>query len=201
MTALAANGYAFSGWSGDLEGVQNPGSLGMGANRKVVASFKDVAKPVLQWTSPLAGTTGDERAVLSGKLNDNAGVLRASWRRDGGIEQVLSLGSGGEFLVENITLSSGANRFTVKGQDAAGNEVSEERVIVWEPQRVLRLADSRDVQEGQRVVFPLTLTTPGDVAGLTFRLNYDASYLADPKVELSALVDRVLTASTLEKPG
>jgi MFS family permease len=60
--------------------------------------------------------------------------------------------------------------------------------VVWEPQRVLRLADSRDVQEGQRVVFPLTLTTPGDVAGLTFRLNYDASYLADPKVELSALV-------------
>jgi hypothetical protein len=188
VTALAANGYAFSGWSGDLEGVQNPGSLGMGANRKVVASFKDVAKPVLQWTSPVAGTTGDERAVLSGKLTDNAGVHRASWRRDGGIEQVLSLGSGGEFLVENITLSSGANRFTVKGLDVAGNEVSEERVVVWEPQRVLRLADSRDVQEGQRVVFPLTLTTPGDVAGLTFRLNYDASYLADPKVELSALV-------------
>jgi len=83
LSAVPGEGYRFEAWSGDLTGTANPTTLVMSANRTVSATFKDIAAPALTWDLPVAGTTGNEQAVLSGRVTDNAPGMTATWRRDG----------------------------------------------------------------------------------------------------------------------
>ena len=201
LTATAGTGFEFQGWSGDLSGTANPASLALSANRTVTATFRDVAPPVLTWVQPVAGTTGNERVSLGGTVGDNAGVTAATWSRDGAAAQALTVADG-QFSVPNLVLHVGTNRFAVTLRDAAGNETVEERTVVWVPERVLQVADAPEVQEGQRVTFPVTLSSVGpDVAGLTFRLAYDPAYLADPQVEWGALVGQSVNNLNLGTAG
>jgi hypothetical protein len=201
LTATAGTGFEFESWSGDLSGPANPALLALSADRSVTATFRDVAPPVLTWVQPIAGTTGNERVSLGGSAGDNAGVTAATWARDGAAAQALTLADG-QFSVPNLVLNVGTNRFTVSVRDAAGNETTEVRIVVWVPERVLRVAEAPEVQEGQRVTFPVTLSSVGpDVAGLTFRLTYDPAYLADPQVEWGALVGQSVNNLNLGTAG
>jgi hypothetical protein len=62
------------------------------------------------------------------------------------------------------------------------------KVAVVPPVRSLVAGLASEVQEGQRMSFPLSMVSTGDVGGLTFKLNYNSAFLTDPKVEWSALV-------------
>lgn len=201
LTATPNSGFAFSAWSGDLTGSANPASLSMAANRSVVATFKDIAPPTIIWELPVAGTTGIELFRLFGKVSDNSTVATVLWSRDGGLGQPLTLGSDGSFKLENLELASGTNRFALVARDAAGNEARLERDVVWMPQRILRVAAADSAQEGQRLVFPLELTSPGDVAGLTFELRYDPTFLADPQIVWSAAVGQSVNNVNAMTPG
>ena len=201
LTATPASGFAFSAWSGDLTGSANPASLSMAANRSVVATFKDITPPSIIWELPVAGTSGIELFRLLGKVNDNSTVATVLWSRDGGLGQPLTLGADGSFKLENLVLASGTNRFALVARDAAGNEARLEREVVWMPQRILRVAAADSSQEGQRLVFPLELTSPGDVAGLTFELRYDPTFLADPQIEWSAAVGQSVNNVNATTPG
>jgi hypothetical protein len=201
LNAIPGEGFVFGGWSGSLSGSNNPQTFVIETNRAVIATFKDTGKPVLSWLTPQAGITGNEQVRLAGAITDNAVVTQASWRRDSGSTNAITLGQNGVFSIDGITLSVGTNQFTIEARDAAGNTVSELRTVVWEPARVLKLADAKEVQEGQRISFPLTLSTPGDVAGLTFRLNYDEQYLTDPKVDLSAVVGQSVNSINIGTIG
>ena len=182
-------GFEFTGWKGDLTGNQNPATLVMSANRTVAPQFKDVAAPALTWDSPVAGDTGDERVTVAGIITDNAGVTAATWSRNGATPKPLTLDSAGRFWVENELLQVGKNTFTLSTSDAAGNKTTQERVVVWVPQRVLQISDAAEVQEGRRVSFPMTLSADADnVAGMNFRVTYNPAFLTDPQVEWS---DRV----------
>jgi hypothetical protein len=184
LTATATNGFAFAGWSGDLTGLANPATLTMSSVRAVIATFKDIQPPVLTWDLPATGTTGVEQVRLSGQITDNVGVTVATWSRDGGTAQAISVAANGTFSVDNLVLMVGTNRFAIVARDAAGNETKLERQVVWLPQRVLSVGDAVVVLEGQRLVFPLNLTTDtATVAGLTFKLTYDPAWVADPQVE------------------
>jgi hypothetical protein len=201
LTAIPAAGHEFVAWTGDLGGRNNPATLGMSTNRAVGAEFKDIAKPELSWDSPLAGTTGDENWVLSGRVTDNVAGATASWSLGEGSPKALALTADGSFRIGGLQLSVGANTVSITARDAAGNVLTEERVVIWKPERILKVADASDVQEGQRVSFSVMLTTPGDVAGLTFRLNYDKTYLTDPKVDLSAVVGQSVNSINLGEGG
>src|SRR5206468_1005251 len=48
LTATPDSGFAFSGWSGDASGTDNPLTLVMDANKSVTATFVDVAPPAVQ---------------------------------------------------------------------------------------------------------------------------------------------------------
>lgn len=161
----------------------------MNTNRVVTARFKDGIAPVLAWDQPVGGSTGNERVTLSGRVTDNVGVPQATWSRDGGAPTALSLGNAGGFVVEDLVLNPGTNRFRISTRDGAGNETAEERIVVWVPQRILRVVDALEVQEGQRSIFLIQLESSTDeVAGLTFRLGYDPAFLTDPRVEWGAVV-------------
>jgi hypothetical protein len=202
LTAVAAEGYQFSNWTGNLSGSATPATLAMSANRTVGASFKDVAAPGVSWDLPLAGATGNEQAVLTGRVSDNAAGVSATWSRDGGAAQILALGGDGSFRVEGLTLGVGTNSFQIIARDVAGNQSSSERIVVWVPERVLQVANVAEVQEGQRLAFPVELRSDAaNVSGLTFRLTYDAAYLADPQVEWGALVGQSVNNLNLGVPG
>ena len=188
LTATATSGFAFTGWSGDVTGSANPATLLMSANRAVTASFKDIQAPVLIWDSPATGNTGVEQVRLNGQITDNVGVTTAQWSREGGAGLALAVQANGSFAVDNLTLTVGTNRFAVVARDAAGNETKLERQVVWVPQRILTVNNASQVQEGQRMVFPIKLTSLGDVAGLTFELKYDPTYLTDPQLEWAGAV-------------
>jgi uncharacterized repeat protein (TIGR02543 family) len=63
LTATAAAGHQFSGWSGDLTGTTNPATITMTANRSVTATFTPVSGGSLDfglygWAATGGGTTG-----------------------------------------------------------------------------------------------------------------------------------------------
>jgi hypothetical protein len=202
VTAVPAAGYEFGGWTGDLAGTANPTTLVMSANRTVGANFTDVAAPVLTWDLPVAGETGNEQVVLAGRVTDNAPGVTATWSRGGGPGQSLTLAADGTFRVESLILGVGTNRFVLNARDVAGNTATLERTVVWVPERVLQVGSAPEVQEGQRLVFPVRLTAHApNVAGLTFRLSYDPTYLTDPQVEWGALVGQSVNNLNLGTPG
>ena len=82
----------------------------------------------------------------------------------------------------------GTNLIEVTAEDTAGNASVMRREVVWKPIRTLIAGSAVEVQEGQRMTFPLSMVSTGDVGGLTFKLNYNAAFLTDPKVEWSAVV-------------
>ena len=202
VQATAAEGFEFTGWTGDLTGSVNPTTLVMSANRTVGAAFKDVAAPVPEWDLPVAGTTGNERVVLVGRVTDNVAGVTATWRRDGGTPQALPLASDGTFRVEGLKLAVGDNTFAVSATDAAGNTATLERIVTWVPERVLRVTTAAEVQEGQRLVFPVELSADAaNVAGLNFRLLYNPVLLTDPQVEWGALVGQSVNNLNLSTAG
>jgi hypothetical protein len=61
VTATADVGYEFSGWSGDATGAQNPLTVILDRNKRLNASFRDSATPVVQLSSPVTGATARVR--------------------------------------------------------------------------------------------------------------------------------------------
>src|SRR5205814_5081495 len=55
--------------------------------------------------------------------------------------------------------------------------------------RVLALGGDVSQQEGTTIVLPVTLVSAGDVAGMTFKILYDANYLRQPQLAWSSLLD------------
>ena len=55
LTANAASGWTFSGWSGDLSGATNPAKVTMSANRTVTATFTQVTPSNYTFTTNISG--------------------------------------------------------------------------------------------------------------------------------------------------
>jgi hypothetical protein len=143
-----------------------------------------------------------EQVRLSGQISDNLGVTTAQWSREGGAGQALTVQANGSFSVDNLTLTVGTNLFAIVARDAAGNETKLERQVVWVPQRILTVGDAVAVQEGQRLVFPMSLNTDtATVAGLTFKLTFDPTWVADPQVEWAAAVGQSVNNINLGTAG
>jgi uncharacterized protein (TIGR03437 family) len=127
ISAVANNGYVFTGFSGDLSGVSNPQPLTMSANRTVSANFTPVStKPVgvLAFSVTLGGPLPDPQSVpLDSTAGISVSVTTASggaWLRaaaSGGVVQVsidpaaLPTLAAGAYLGSVVITGGGAIRF------------------------------------------------------------------------------------------
>ena len=153
-----------------------------------MAEFIDGEAPVLSVTQPVSGTVVESLFSVSGTASDAVGLKSVSWAWNGVLMGEFNQTAGGGFSVANLNLAIGTNRIEITATDAAGNATSVSREVVWSPIRTLIAGSATEVQEGQRMTFPLSLVSSGDVGGLTFKLNYNSACLTAPKVEWSALV-------------
>ena len=200
LTAQAQAGWRFLRWSGGASGTNATTSVVVGRTEAIVAEFTDGEPPVLTVTQPVSGTVEDQRFSLSGTASDAVSLRGVTWSWNGISQGDLNL-TGGGFSVGNLNLSMGTNLIEVTAVDAAGNVALVRREVVWKPIRTLIAASAVEVQEGQRIVFPLSMISTGDVGGLTFKLNYSAAFLTDPKVEWSAVVGQSVNSVNTSVAG
>jgi hypothetical protein len=76
LTATPSAGWAFSAWTGDLTGTNNPETILMDAPKTVTSTFLDIAPPVVTVSAPNGGellTTGTSTS-LTWTASDNAAV-------------------------------------------------------------------------------------------------------------------------------
>lgn len=156
--------------------------------------------PVVTFASPASGATDDERVILAGTVTDNIAVGDVRWERDGVELGALRLSEGG-FQIAGLLLHPGENRFRVMARDHAGNATTNEVVATWEPLRTLATLDAVEVPEGQRATVPVQFTSRGDVASLTFLLQYDSEVLRDPELVWDAAVGEASASVDAAKSG
>lgn len=155
----------------------------------------EAVPPVLTIISPVAGPTVDERFALSGTVTDNGTVARARWEWNGEDRGPLALDAEGRFAVPGLRLLRGDNRLRVVATDVAGNESGAEVTATWTPARRLELPGFTEVREGRRAEVPIVFTNEGNIAGLSFALNFDPEALRDPQL---IWADDVLAAAIVQ---
>jgi hypothetical protein len=200
LTAQAQAGWRFLRWSGGTTGTNATTSVVVGRTEAIVAEFTDGEPPVLTVTQPASGTVIDQRFSLSGTAADAVGLREVTWTWNGLSKGPLGL-TDGAFSVPNLNLLMGTNRIEVTATDAAGNARMVQREVIWSPSRTLVAGQASEVQEGQRMTFPLSMVSTGDVGGLTFKLSYNPGFLTDPKVEWSALVGQSVNSVNTTSAG
>jgi hypothetical protein len=187
LTAQAQAGWRFLRWSGGASGTSATTSVVVGRTEAIVAEFTDGEPPVLTVVQPVSGAVEDQRFSLSGTASDAVSLRGVRWTWNRVSQGDLPLSAGG-FSVGNLNLVMGTNLIEVTAEDTAGNVSVLRREVIWKPIRTLIAGSAVEVQEGQRIVFPISMVSTGDVGGLTFKLSYNPAFLTDPKVEWSAVV-------------
>jgi len=200
LRAQAAAGWRFARWSGGATGTNAEVAVVVGRTEAIVAAFVDGEPPVLGVLEPGAGTVTEGRFRLKGTVSDNVGVGSVGWTWNGSPQPELIVREGG-FESAALELKVGLNRLEVTARDTTGNESRVVREVTWTPVRLLEVGTATEVQEGQRLVYPVRLVAPGDVGGMTFQLRYDPVLLADPQFEWGALVGQSVNNVNLSTPG
>ena len=132
LTAIPGAGFAFTGWSGDVTGTNNPITFTVDSDKNITARFLDVSAPTVTITSPSPGTNSDDAIQLSGTVSDNVRVISARWEWNGQTVGYLTLREN-RFSVGGLHLYQGENRLRVIARDAAGNEAAAEVLVTWRP--------------------------------------------------------------------
>ncbi|GAA5514290.1 hypothetical protein Dcar01_03045 [Deinococcus carri] len=115
----------------------------------------DTVKPTLQLTSPLEGSSATGSLLLQGRVSDNVGLSRLTYRLGNGNEQTLTLPADGN-ISQSLCLcgvKAGTYTLTVTAYDAAGNSTSVTRTVTIN-------GNGGTGQPGDTVAPTLTLTSP-----------------------------------------
>jgi hypothetical protein len=125
---------------------------------------------------------------LSGTVkSDNGKIKSLVWLWKGNEMGELEWADG-KFELKNQKLAGGPNEITVIATDWGGNEGKASTTPVWKPKRTLRLSQVAEKQEGKRIEVELNMDSPGEVAGMFFKIGYDKAFLSDPIVTSSSAV-------------
>jgi uncharacterized repeat protein (TIGR02543 family) len=123
LTATAAPGFAFRGWTGDISTNTATVSFIMRSNLSLTANFADVEKPTLSITAPRVGERWSNSLFnVTGKASDNVGVA-AVWYQlntQAWTSNVITTNASTNWSA-SVSLSPGPNTIKAYAMDAAGN--------------------------------------------------------------------------------
>jgi hypothetical protein len=124
--------------------------------------------------------------------------LRYQWYLgDGAIEWA----SGASLAFTNAQPAS-AGDYRVVVSNAGGSVTSQVAALTVQVDRIFQLTCPADPQpEGNLVIVPLVLVSQGEVAGLSFNLNYDPNYLALPEMAWDRALDGAFKQAYESAPG
>jgi hypothetical protein len=175
-------------------------SLGLGSETSFNLKVPAIA-PSLTVSTPEGGAVSDERITVSGSASDNSGVVTVKLLQDGAFVANLPLNGGlFSYRVPN-RLTNSITRITVVATDAAGNATAVDKMVEWTPLRRPILGTLGTIKDGQELVVPLGLETPGDVSGMAFALTYDPTYLKSPQVTFKNSLPGAVVLANVDKPG
>jgi len=203
ITAAAAAGYSFAGFSGDLSGTVNPGSVTMDAVRTVTANFKGVTTTGLS-TSPNPSVVGQPvtfTSVVTSAVGIPTGTVTFS---DGGA----SIGTGnmngsGQATFSTSSLSAGTHTITAQyGGDASfGSSTSapvSQAVNGNTPTTVALRTSADPVAAGQALTLTATVASgSGRPSGQVTFFNDGAAIGTSPLVLVKNKPTATLTTSVL----
>ncbi|MGA2751056.1 MAG: Ig-like domain-containing protein, partial [Verrucomicrobiota bacterium] len=123
MTARAASGFAFTGWTGSI--VTNSATLKfmMESNLAFTANFRDTISPTLTITYPAANQrVSNAVATVTGKAGDNVGVAGVWYQLNGeGWNPAATTNHYTNWTSPVLALAQGTNIVSAFAADAAGN--------------------------------------------------------------------------------
>jgi hypothetical protein len=161
----------------------------------------DVAPPSVVITSPAPGIVYDETASFSGVVTDNVAVASVSYQWNNQPSAPIAMDTNGHFLVPGLTLLRGTNVFTVLALDTGGNTAVASLTLIQKALRTLSITPDLSFREGSMVRVPIQLESHGDVAGATFILNYDPTYLEAAELEWGDLPQSAFVQVNTNEPG
>jgi hypothetical protein len=157
----------------------------------------DSTAPVVTIASPLSGAQSSGTFTLAGTIQDEHGVASATWELNGRQIGTLRLTSG-HFSLGAQTFDLGENDIKITATDLSGNVGTAEVVATWTVPRAFALGTPATVQEGSRVVIPVSLMSTGKVGSATLVIAFDTNYLADAQFEWSDALSSASTSVNLE---
>jgi hypothetical protein len=123
LTAMAAAGFHFTNWTGDIS--TNVATLHfiMTSNFSITANFVDVEKPTLRITAPLTRERWSNSVFnVTGEAKDNVGVAAVWYQLNTqGWSNNVKTGNAFTNWNVNVTLPPGTNTIRAYAMDAAGN--------------------------------------------------------------------------------
>jgi uncharacterized repeat protein (TIGR02543 family) len=123
LTATAAAGFAFTGWTGDITTNSRTLKFSMSSNLSLTANFVDVEKPTLSITAPLSRQRWSNSVFnVTGKAKDNVGVASV-WYQVNTAPWANNVNTSNGYTNWNVsvTLPPGTNTIRSYAEDAAGN--------------------------------------------------------------------------------
>lgn len=121
LSAKAAKGFAFEGWTGGITNPSSKLSFVMASNLSLTANFSDIARPVCVITFPaVKHSVSNSPITVTGGATDNVGVTAVNYQLNGGGWNPATL-NGSTWSAADVMPVPGANTIRAFAQDAAGN--------------------------------------------------------------------------------
>jgi uncharacterized repeat protein (TIGR02543 family) len=122
MTASAAAGFAFTGWTGSLTTNGATLKFTMASNLTFTANFVDTTKPVVSIVSPTANEDWSNSVfTVTGTVKDNVPVSNVFYSLNSSGWTNASTGNGWTNWTANLTLTPGTNTIAAYAVDTSDN--------------------------------------------------------------------------------
>ena len=209
MTASAASGFKFQGWSGSLTTNKPTLNFVMASNLSFTATFLDTTRPIVAILGPKANAKLDTADyTVYGKASDNFGVTNVLYQLNGTGWNPATTTNHWTNWSAGITLSFGTNLIQACAVDAAGNRSLTNSVKCscsavapgsWAPDSISGLSAVIASQHSFTVTFGDQTFSESMVPGTNLDQNAVGGYTYVKKSANTALLMMLKTAPPLNK--
>jgi uncharacterized repeat protein (TIGR02543 family) len=122
ISAKAAKGFGFTGWTGSLTNSSSKLSFVMASNLTLTANFTDNSRPLCVITFPaVKHSVSNSPITVTGRASDNQGVTSVAYQLNGGGWKLATILDGTNWNGAGVELTPGANTIRAFAGDGSGN--------------------------------------------------------------------------------